>query len=76
MIAVAAYYIAEARGFAPGGAELDWLQAEAVIDAVLAERGGRRPASHADLVDGIRNALKLAQASSDPPADRSPPPVG
>jgi hypothetical protein len=63
MIAVAAYYIAEGRGFAPGGADMDWLQAEALIDALLAERRGRRPATHADLVDGIRNALKLASGS-------------
>lgn len=28
----AAYYRAERRGFAPGGEELDWLEAEAEID--------------------------------------------
>ena len=31
MIAVAAYYRAERRGFAPGGEVMDWLQAEAEL---------------------------------------------
>jgi hypothetical protein len=31
MIAVAAYYRAEQRGFAPGGEVMDWLQAEAEL---------------------------------------------
>ncbi|GAB0147381.1 hypothetical protein McPS_01210 [Marichromatium sp. PS1] len=35
MIAEAAYYLAERRGFAPGGAERDWLAAERTIDALL-----------------------------------------
>jgi hypothetical protein len=33
MIAVAAYYFAERRGFAPGQDLEDWLQAEKEIDA-------------------------------------------
>jgi len=35
MIAVAAYYIAEKRGFAAGGEEDDWLSAEREIEAVI-----------------------------------------
>jgi len=35
MIAEAAYYLAERRGFAPGHEEDDWLQAEAQIDDEL-----------------------------------------
>lgn len=38
LIAVAAYYIAQRRGFAPGNELDDWLQAEAEITA------GGRPA--------------------------------
>lgn len=34
-IATAAYFKAEARGFAPGGALDDWLQAEQEVDAAL-----------------------------------------
>lgn len=59
MIAVAAYYLAERRGFAPGGAGEDWLRAERGIDAMLAtvrERGiTRRQFERA----GLRNALQL-----------------
>lgn len=36
MIAEAAYYCAERRGFAPGGELADWLAAEAQIRARLA----------------------------------------
>lgn len=36
-IQVAAYYIAERRGFAEGSAEHDWAQAECEIDRLLAE---------------------------------------
>jgi hypothetical protein len=34
---VAAYYIAERRGFVPGNPLEDWVQAEAEIDRLLAE---------------------------------------
>jgi len=41
-IEMAAYYIAERRGFAPGNPLEDWVQAEAEIDRLLAEgRVGR-----------------------------------
>jgi hypothetical protein len=35
LIAEAAYYKAESRGFAGGDAERDWLEAESEIDALL-----------------------------------------
>ena len=35
MIAMAAYYRAEKRGFTGGSQEDDWLQAEAEIDCTL-----------------------------------------
>lgn len=35
MIAEAAYFHAERRGFAPGNESQDWLKAEAEIDALL-----------------------------------------
>lgn len=37
MIAQAAYYRAQRRGFAPGGELQDWLEAEAEIDRSLGE---------------------------------------
>lgn len=43
MIAVAAFYRAERRGFAPGCELEDWLAAEAEIDAQLRRRGASRP---------------------------------
>ena len=44
MIAEAAYYHAERRGFAPGGEEHDWLRAEAEVDALWKSAAhGRRP---------------------------------
>jgi len=36
MIATAAYYIAEQRGFAPGHEQDDWYRAQAAIDKQLA----------------------------------------
>ena len=36
-IEIAAYHIAERRGFAPGNPLEDWIQAEAEIDRLLAE---------------------------------------
>jgi len=43
MIAEAAYFRAEARGFQGGDALRDWLEAEAEVDAVLRSGGGRAP---------------------------------
>jgi len=36
-VEMAAYYIAERRGFAPGNPLEDWVQAEAEIDRLLAQ---------------------------------------
>lgn len=60
MIAEAAYYLAEARDFAPGRAERDWLHAERAIDALLAAR----TAPGSPDAGAIRHALRL-QAASD-----------
>ena len=40
MIAEGAYLRAERRGFAPGHEEVDWLAAEAEVDALLKARAG------------------------------------
>jgi hypothetical protein len=59
MIGVAAYYRAERRGFAPGGAEADWLEAEADIDRLLTAMA-RLGISRADYEGvGLRHALRL-----------------
>jgi hypothetical protein len=59
MIAVAAYFLAERRAFAPGGAEADWLLAEQQIDRLLAgaRAAGLDRAALARI--GLRNALRL-----------------
>jgi hypothetical protein len=46
MISQAAYFIAQRRDFADGGADDDWLQAELEIDRMLTQRGveAARPA--------------------------------
>ena len=38
LIAVAAYYRAEMRGFAPGGELQDWLEAEAEIEQLRSQQ--------------------------------------
>ena len=38
MIAEAAYYIAEKRGFSPGNHDQDWAEAERQIDAILKKK--------------------------------------
>jgi len=59
MIAVAAYYLAERRAFAPGNAERDWLLAERQIERLLATlRGTGRTARDLARV-GLPNALRL-----------------
>ena len=42
MIAEAAFFHAEQRGFAPGGEVEDWLAAEAEVDALLVHSNGMR----------------------------------
>ena len=65
MIAVAAYYLAEQRGFVPGAAHSDWLIAERTIDTMIADRrlvGTMSPEMGRRL---IRNALVLSGAEAD-----------
>jgi len=59
MIAIAAYYLAEQRGFAPGEADADWLAAERQIDRMLAEMRRRGLGRQALARTGLRNALQF-----------------
>lgn len=59
MIAVAAYYLAERRCFAPGGAEADWLRAEAQIERMLTAARAAGVDTDALRALGMRNALRL-----------------
>jgi hypothetical protein len=62
MIAVAAYYLAERRGFTAGSATEDWLRAEAQIDRML-EAVRRQGISRLQFERaGLRNALSLWDA--------------
>lgn len=63
MIAIAAYYLAESRGFAPGGADDDWFAAEQVIDAMLAETTEADCAQECSIERRVRNALKLSEGA-------------
>ncbi|WPL17750.1 hypothetical protein Thiowin_02789 [Thiorhodovibrio winogradskyi] len=59
MIAVAAYFLAEQRGFLPGEAERDWKLAEHQIDRMLERlRQAGQPTEGLSATD-IRNALRL-----------------
>ncbi|MFB1488483.1 MULTISPECIES: DUF2934 domain-containing protein [unclassified Thiocapsa] len=75
MVEIAAYFLAEHRGFAPGGAAADWLRAEQAIDAMIADRLADSPeyasVHREDLVEGIRNALKLGGGRSGGSSPRS-----
>ena len=64
MIAVAAYYLAEQRGFAPGHAEADWLLAERTIKAMIARRQLTTRTDEATRGRLIRNALVLAESAA------------
>jgi hypothetical protein len=44
LIAEAAYFLAEKRGFEPGHEAEDWLRAEAEVDARLLQRSPSNPA--------------------------------
>lgn len=57
MIAVAAYYLAEQRGFAAGSADTDWLVAERMIDAMIADTQLSRTTPSETERRLIRNAL-------------------
>lgn len=65
MIAVAAYYLAERRGFAPGGAEADWLLAERTIDTMIASRHLTGRTDEETRGRLIRNALMLQEAAGE-----------
>jgi hypothetical protein len=59
MIAVAAYYLAEKRGFPGGGALDDWVEAEHQIDSMI-ERMHRDGVTRRALDRvGLRNALRM-----------------
>ncbi len=59
MVAVAAYYLAERRNFAPGGEEADWLLAERQIECLLARARAAGLGRDALARLGLRNALQL-----------------
>ncbi|MBK1704914.1 DUF2934 domain-containing protein [Halochromatium glycolicum] len=64
MIAVAAYFLAEQRGFTPDGATDDWLTAERQIDRLL-DAIRRQGISRAQFERaGLRNALRLWNGTS------------
>lgn len=60
MIAEAAYYRAEQRGFAGGDPVADWIEAEAQIDATLGE--GDHGELLARIEDGVAEAGKKVEA--------------
>jgi hypothetical protein len=72
MIAVAAYYLAERRGFAPGRADADWRLAEQTINAMIADR--RLPSGTDDETRGrlIRNALVIHEAADERAVSATP----
>jgi hypothetical protein len=59
MVAVAAYFRAESRGFLPGLEQEDWFEAAGVIDAMLGtmRRAGVTRRDYERV--GLRNALRL-----------------
>lgn len=59
MIAVAAYYHAEHRGFISGHETEDWLQAERDIDQMIMTMVRRRLTPDTLSRIGLRNALRL-----------------
>jgi microsomal dipeptidase-like Zn-dependent dipeptidase len=65
MIAIAAYFLAEQRGFAPGGDAEDWYRAERQIDSMLDTMRRRGVSRQAFERAGMRNALRLWADNSD-----------
>ena len=59
MVAVAAYYLAERRGFSPGREQEDWQCAEGQIDRMLATMAQQGIDRQQFERAGIRNALHL-----------------
>ncbi|EGV30307.1 hypothetical protein ThidrDRAFT_2781 [Thiorhodococcus drewsii AZ1] len=62
MIEIAAYYLAECRGFSSEEAESDWFAAERVIDALIAERRLDRSMERERRSVAIRNALVIQES--------------
>lgn len=59
MVAVAAYFRSEQRGFVPGQELEDWLEAAAVIDQMLAKMRKTGVTRRQYERVGLRNALRL-----------------
>ncbi|HYN76767.1 MAG TPA: DUF2934 domain-containing protein [Lamprocystis sp. (in: g-proteobacteria)] len=59
MIALAAYYLAEQRGFPGSGALDDWIAAERQIDAMLEGMHNQGATRRTFDRVGLRNALHL-----------------
>ena len=55
MIAEAAYYIAERRGFEPGAEMDDWLEAEVAIDELLAALAAEGKDENGNEQEGARS---------------------
>lgn len=67
-IEIAAYYIAERRGFSDGGAMEDWLKAEQEIDRWLASAGEGEDADGFVAKQGTFPPSPEGRASSNVPA--------
>lgn len=63
MIRVAAYFLAEQRGFTPGGANDDWLRAEQQIDRLLSTIRSQGVSRRQFERLGLRNALRFWETS-------------
>ena len=59
MVSVAAYFLAERRGFSPGQELEDWWEAAAVIDQMLQNMGRAGVTREEYERVGLRNALRL-----------------
>jgi len=59
MVSVAAYFLAERRGFSPGQELEDWWEAAAVIDQMLQNMGSAGVTRGEYERVGLRNALRL-----------------
>lgn len=59
MTSVAAYYLAEQRGFLPGQEESDWQQASQAIERLLANMAVHGVSRQEYQRTGLKNALRL-----------------
>jgi hypothetical protein len=67
MIALEAYYAAERRGFEGDGEIEDWLQAEHVVDARLAEETAPERAALAEAAAGLGKPARRKPSRKDAP---------